>query len=75
VVAALNTLAFAALPPWARKLYGAPGSPVTDAVTTAALKGLYQATRTVPARLRYTPTVRRTRQIIGEHERYQDTAP
>jgi uncharacterized protein (DUF2236 family) len=41
----VNTLAFAALPPWARKLYGAPGSPVTDSVTTVALKGLYQATR------------------------------
>jgi uncharacterized protein (DUF2236 family) len=34
----VNTLAFAALPRWARKLYGAPGSPVTDSVTTVALK-------------------------------------
>jgi uncharacterized protein (DUF2236 family) len=71
----LNTLAFAALPRWARKLYGASGSPVTDAVTTHALKGLYQATRVVPARLRYTPTVRHARQIIREHERHQDAAP
>jgi uncharacterized protein (DUF2236 family) len=71
----VNTLAFAALPRWARKLYGAPGSPVTDVATTAALRGLYQATRIVPARLRYTPTVRNARQIIREHERHQDAAP
>lgn len=71
----VNTLAFAALPRWARKLYGAPGSPVTDVATTAALRGLYQATRVVPARLRYTPAVRHARQVIREHERHQDAAP
>ena len=59
----LNALAFAALPPWARKLYGSPGSPVTDAVTTGALRRLYQASRVVPSRLRHTATVRRARQI------------
>jgi uncharacterized protein (DUF2236 family) len=75
VAPAVNALAFTALPRWARKLYGAPGSPVTDTVTTAALHGLYQATRAVPARLRYSPTVRHARQIIREHERYQDAAP
>jgi uncharacterized protein (DUF2236 family) len=75
VAPAVNTLAFAALPRWARKLYGAPGSPATDALTTVALRGLYQATRAVPARLRYTPTVRHARQISREHERYQDAAP
>jgi uncharacterized protein (DUF2236 family) len=66
VAPAVNALAFAALPRWARKLYGAPGSPVTDTITTAALQGLHQATRAVPARLRYTPTVRHARQIMGE---------
>jgi uncharacterized protein (DUF2236 family) len=71
----VNILAFATLPRWARKLYGAPGSPVTDSITTMALNGLYQATRVVPARLRYTPTVRHARQIIREHERHQDAAP
>jgi hypothetical protein len=40
---------------------------LTDAATTAALRGLYQATRVVPARLRYTATVR-------EYERHQDAA-
>jgi hypothetical protein len=54
---AVNTLVFAALPRWARKLCGAPGTVLTDAATTAALRGLYQATRPVPARLSYTATV------------------
>jgi uncharacterized protein (DUF2236 family) len=62
VVPAVNTLAFAALPRWARRLYGAPGNPATDAVTTATLKALYQATRLAPAQLRYTRTVRQAKQ-------------
>lgn len=71
VTPALNTLAFAALPRCARKLYGAPGSTVTDRATTVALRGLYQATRLAPARLGYTPTVRQARQIVREYERQQ----
>lgn len=71
VTPALNILAFAALPRWARKLYGAPGSAVTDRATTVALRGLYQATRLAPARPRYTPTVRQARQIVREYERQQ----
>jgi hypothetical protein len=55
VVPGVNTLAFAALPRWARKPYGAPGNPAADAVTTATLKALYQATRLAPARLRHPP--------------------
>jgi uncharacterized protein (DUF2236 family) len=74
VVPAVNTLAFAALPRWARKLYGAPGRPVTDAVTTASLKTLFQATRLAPAQLRYTRTVRQARQTIRQHERHQHAA-
>jgi uncharacterized protein (DUF2236 family) len=73
VVPAVNTLAFAALPPWARKLYGAPGNPVTDATTTATLKALYQATRVAPARLRYTRTVRQAKQAVRQYERHQHT--
>lgn len=74
VVPPVNTLAFAALPRWARKLYGAPGNPVTDVVTTATLKALYQATRLAPDRLRYTRTVRQARQTAREYERRQHTA-
>ena len=69
VVPPVNALAFATLPRWARKLYGAPGNPATDAVTTAALKTLYQATRLAPARLRYTRTVRQAKQTVREYER------
>jgi hypothetical protein len=64
----------ASLPRWTRKLYGAPGHPATDAVTTAALKALYQTTRLAPAQLRYTRTVRQAKQTIREHERHQHTA-
>jgi uncharacterized protein (DUF2236 family) len=74
MVPAVNTLAFAALPRWARKLYGAPGNPVTDAVTTATLKALYQATRLAPAQLRYTRTVRQARQAVRKYERHPHTA-
>jgi uncharacterized protein (DUF2236 family) len=75
VAPAVNTLAFAALPRWARRLYGAPGSPLTDALTTATLKGLYQATRVAPARLRYTPTVRQAKQTVREYNEHQRAAP
>ena len=74
LVPAMNTVAFAALPSWARKLYGAPGNPATDAVTTATLKALYQATRLAPAQLRYTRTVRQARQTVRECEQHQHTA-
>ena len=74
VVPALNTLAFAALPRWARQLYGAPGHPATDAATTATLKALYQATRLAPAQLRYTRTVRQAKQTVREYEEHPHTA-
>ena len=38
MVPPLNTLAFASLPRWARKMYGAPGSPLTDVGATVALR-------------------------------------
>ena len=38
MVPPLNTLAFASLPRWARKMYGTPGTPLTDAGTTVALR-------------------------------------
>jgi hypothetical protein len=51
---------------------GAPGTVLTDAAITAALRGLYQATRTVPARPHYTATVRNARQIICEYDQHRD---
>ena len=51
----LNTLAFASLPRWARRLYGAPGSPVTDIAATAALRAAYQSTTRLPRDLLFMP--------------------
>jgi uncharacterized protein (DUF2236 family) len=51
VIPPLNTLALASLPPWARRLYGAPGSPVTDVSVTLTLRALHQAVAHVPGRL------------------------
>jgi uncharacterized protein (DUF2236 family) len=51
VVPPLNTLAFASLPRWARRKYGAPGSPVTDLSTTMTLRALHQATTRIPRQL------------------------
>ncbi|HVB44547.1 MAG TPA: oxygenase MpaB family protein [Streptosporangiaceae bacterium] len=51
VVPPLNTLAFASLPRWARRMYGAPGSPVTDLSTTVSLRALHQATTHIPRQL------------------------
>jgi uncharacterized protein (DUF2236 family) len=51
VVPPLNTLALASLPRWARRLYGAPGSPITDLSVTVTLRTLHQATTRIPAQL------------------------
>ena len=51
VVPPLNALGFASLPRWARRLYGAPGSPVTDLSTTLALRAMHQATSRIPRHL------------------------
>jgi uncharacterized protein (DUF2236 family) len=51
VVPPLNALAFASLPRWARRMYGAPGSPVTDLSTTATLRALHRAATRIPRRV------------------------
>lgn len=43
-----NTLAFASLPRWARRMYGAPGLPTTDLAATLALRSLRTATTLLP---------------------------
>ncbi|HXP22153.1 MAG TPA: oxygenase MpaB family protein [Streptosporangiaceae bacterium] len=55
VVPPLNTLAFASLPRWARRMYGAPGSPVTDMSTTVALRAVHQAATRIPRQVRGLP--------------------
>jgi len=48
VVPALNTLAFASLPGWARRLYGVPSPPLTDAAVSAALRAAFESTTRFP---------------------------
>ena len=67
----LNTLAFATLPRWARRMYGVPDTPLTDLWATATLRALHQATRPLPDQVRYPPQVRRARQRVREYEREQ----
>ncbi len=53
MVPPLGTLAFATLPRWARRMYGTPGSPVTDLAATAALRVAHQSATRVPRELLY----------------------
>ena len=57
IVPPLGALAFATLPRWARKLYGTPGSPLTDIAATASLRALYQSTTHVPRQVLYFPAI------------------
>jgi uncharacterized protein (DUF2236 family) len=58
MVPPLNTLAFASLPRWARKMYGAPGIPLTDAGATVALRLAHQSATRIPRQLIYLPAAR-----------------
>jgi uncharacterized protein (DUF2236 family) len=64
VVPPVNTLAYASLPGWARRLYGTGGSPLTDAAATAALRAAYQATTHIPTRLLFVPGAAAARREI-----------
>jgi uncharacterized protein (DUF2236 family) len=67
----VSTLAFASLPRWARKMYGAPASPITDLAATAALTALQRASRGLPEQVRYPPLVRAARRRMREYEHLQ----
>jgi uncharacterized protein (DUF2236 family) len=58
VVPPVGILAFASLPRWARKMYGAPGSPLTDLAATAALRAARESTTHIPRQLLYLPAAR-----------------
>lgn len=58
VVPPLNTLAFATLPRWARKMYGGLGSPLTDLGATVALRMAHQSATRIPRQLIYLPAAR-----------------
>ena len=65
VVPPLTTLAFASLPRWARRLYGFPGSPLTDLAATASLRAFQETGSRVPGQL-LLPAARAARQLIRE---------
>jgi uncharacterized protein (DUF2236 family) len=65
----LNTLAFASLPRWARRMYGTPGSPLTDAGATVALRMAHQSTTRIPRQLLYLPAARAAHRRQRERER------
>jgi uncharacterized protein (DUF2236 family) len=69
VVPPFNTLAFATLPRWARRMYGAPGTPPTDLAAdlaaTAALRATRLATTSYPGRLLYQPALRHLFRAAG----------
>jgi uncharacterized protein (DUF2236 family) len=54
-------LAYATLPPWARRLYGSPGLPTTDLGVSLTLRGLRVASLALPASLREAPHYRQAK--------------
>jgi uncharacterized protein (DUF2236 family) len=58
IVPPFNTLAFATLPRWARRMYGAPGNAATDLAATAALRAARRAGAGLPGKLLYEPMLR-----------------
>ncbi len=65
----LNALGFATLPRWARRLYGTPGTPLTDAAATAALVAAYRSTTNIPPRLLYLPATIARRRRLRDRQR------
>lgn len=59
--AALAALGFALLPPWARRLYGAPGWRATDRVATAEVRALRSGLILLPSRVREGPHLKAAR--------------
>lgn len=47
----LTTLGFASLPRWARRMYGLPATPLTDAAATAGLHAFQQGASRIPGQL------------------------
>lgn len=62
-----NSLAFASLPRWARRMYGAPGLPTTDLAATVAVRALRETTSALPD-LPAPPRVDRARHMVRERQ-------
>jgi uncharacterized protein (DUF2236 family) len=74
IVPPLNTLAFATLPRWARRMYGAPGSPLTDVAATVALRAAFESSTRIPPRLLFLPAAAVARRRIRQRQRDQAAA-
>ena len=61
----VSGLGFALLPRWARRLYGSPGLPTTDAGATAAVRALRLSLLALPANVREGPPVREARARVA----------
>jgi uncharacterized protein (DUF2236 family) len=59
----VNLLAFASLPSWARRLYGVPTLPMSDAAVTVALRAAYESSARVPPQLLFVPGAALARRI------------
>jgi len=71
--AGLSALCFAALPPWARRMYGVPVLPGAELGTTAGLIALRQTVGRVPPR-NESELVAEARRIMREHRANADRA-
>jgi uncharacterized protein (DUF2236 family) len=58
---AVSGLGFAALPRWARRLFGIPASPLTDLAVTASLRALHEAIARGPGDRLVLPSTRAAR--------------
>lgn len=47
----MNTLAYASLPAWARRMYGTPGIGLTDGAATIALRAAFESSTRIPPHL------------------------
>ena len=65
----INTLAFATLPRWARRMYGTPGVPLTDLGATLALRMAHQSVTRIPRGLIYLPAARAAQRRERERQR------
>jgi uncharacterized protein (DUF2236 family) len=69
MVPPLNTLAFATLPGWARRMYGTPAVALTDLGATVALRMAHQSATRIPRQLIYLPAARAAHRRQRERQR------
>lgn len=63
--AAMAGLAFALLPPWARRAYGIPAVPAGELATTVALRGLRTALLLIPESAREGPAIKAAKRRLA----------